>query len=67
MKSGNKLKIISNLDIIALIVKKFKVEDFSKRLLMEVFLKFEEMYVFNHELSIALLSKGILPLTEWDK
>jgi hypothetical protein len=34
---------------------------------MEVFLKFEEMYVFNHELSIALLSKGILPLTEWDK
>lgn len=48
-------------------MKKFKVEDFSKRLLNEVFLKMEEMYLFNVELNIALLGKGILPLAEWDK
>jgi len=27
----------------------------------------EEMYLFNVDLNIALLRKGILPLEEWDK
>lgn len=62
-----KRAIAGNLEILALIVKKFKVEDFSKRLLNEIFLKMEEMYLFNVDLNIALLSKGILNLTEWDK
>jgi len=62
-----KSAINSYLDIIAFIVKKFKVEDFRKRLLTEVYLKMEEMYLFNVELNIALLSKGILPLAEWDR
>lgn len=63
----SKMAITSNIEILTLIVKKFKVEDYSKRLLNEIFLKMEEMYLFNVELNIALLSKGILPLAEWDK
>lgn len=50
-----------------MIIKKYKIEDLSKRLLNEVFLKMEEMYLFNVELNIALLRKTILPLEEWDK
>lgn len=59
--------IQANLDILAMIIKKCKVEDLSKRLLNEVFLKMEEMYLFNVELNMALLRKNILPLEEWDK
>lgn len=60
-------QVTSTIEILALIVKKFKVEDFSRRLLIEVFLNMEEMYLFNVELNIALLGKGILTLAEWDK
>lgn len=60
-------QVTSTIEILALIVKKFKVEDFSRRLLMEVYLNMEEMYLFNVELNIALLGKGILTLAEWDK
>jgi hypothetical protein len=62
-----KQSIASNIEILALIVKKYKVEDFSKKLLNEVLLKMEELYLFNVDLNIALLNKGILPLADWDK
>lgn len=45
----------TNLDILSCITKKYKVEDLSKRLLNEVFLKMEEMYLFNVDFNIALL------------
>ena len=47
----------TNLDILSCIIKKYKVEDLSKRLLNEVFLKMEEMYLFNVDFNIALLKQ----------
>jgi len=47
------------------VIKRF--EDFRKRLLTDVFLKMEEIYLFNVELNITLISQNILPLAEWDR
>ena len=63
----SKTQIQSNLEILSMVIKKYKIEDLQKRFLQEVFLKMEEMYLFNVDLNIALLRKGILPLEEWDK
>lgn len=55
-----------HLDVLQCIVKKYKCEDLSLRLLNEVYVKMEEMYLFNVELNVGLLKSQILPLKEWD-
>lgn len=46
--------ISANLEILALVIKRF--EEFRKKLLTDVFLKMEEIYIFNVELNITLIS-----------
>ena len=43
------------------------MEDFGKRLLQEVFLQMEEMYLLNVDLVILLMRNQVLPIAEWDK
>ena len=62
-----KYSVNNNLDIISLIVKKVTSENFSLRLLNEIFLKMEELYLFNVDFNIAILSKGIFKISDWDK
>jgi len=57
--------IQTNLEIIQMVIK--RIDEFKKRLLNDVFLKMEEIYLFNVELNITLLSQNILPIADWDK
>jgi len=50
-----------------LIVTKFKAQDFSIKLLTDVYCNFEEDDILNVTLTIAALSKGILPIKDWEK
>lgn len=63
----SKQKINANVEILQMIVKKFHTEDFSKRLLNDVFFNMESNSLYNVDFNIALISKDILPLAEWDK
>lgn len=54
------------LDVLSFIVTNYKVEDFSKRLLVEQFLRFDGTIFNDVELNIALMNKGIISITEWD-
>ena len=53
-------------EVLSLIVTSYKVEDFSKKLLTNVFLQLD-VRIFNEvELNILLLSKKIISMREWD-
>ena len=45
---------------------KFTQDQLSKKLLTEVFLKMEDMYVLDAELTILLLSQNIFSPVQWD-
>lgn len=51
--------------MISLIVAKFKVEDFSKKL-THSFLQFNESIINNVDLNILLMKNGIISISEWD-
>lgn len=54
------------IEVLSLIVTSYKVEDFSKKLLTNVFLQLD-VRIFNEvELNILLLSKKIISMREWD-
>lgn len=53
--------------MIALVVTKFKAQDFSTKLLNDVYFKFEEDDILNVSLTVTLLSKGIIPIKEWER
>lgn len=55
------------IDVIALVVTKFKAQDFSTKLLNDVYFKFEEDDILNVSLTVTLLSKGIIPIKEWER
>jgi len=55
------------IDVIALIVTKLKAQDFSIKLLNDVYYNFEEDDILNVSPTISALSKGILPIKEWEK
>jgi hypothetical protein len=57
----------ANIEILQLIVRRYSLEDFGLKLLQEVFLQMEEMYVFNAELTLLLIKSQILPVAEWDR
>ena len=50
-----------------MIVTKLKAQDFSIKLLTDVYCNFEEDDILNVTPTIAVLSKGILPIKEWEK
>ena len=54
------------IQVLSLIVTSYKVENFSKKLLTNVFLQLD-VRIFNEvELNILLMSKGIISISEWD-
>ncbi len=53
--------------MIALVVTKLKAQDFSMKLLNDVYFNFEEDDILNVSPTIAVLSRGILPIKEWEK
>jgi len=53
--------------VISLIVNKFKAQEFGPKLLSEVYSNFEDEEKLNLELTVALLSKEVLPIREWEK
>jgi hypothetical protein len=57
----------ANIEILQLIVRRYSLEDFGLKLLQEVFLQMEDMYVFNAELTLLLIKSQILPVAEWDR
>lgn len=65
MNTENQSKYI--IDVIALVVTKFKAQDFSTKLLNDVYFKFEEDDILNVSLTVTLLSKGIIPIKEWER
>jgi len=55
------------LSILGFIIKKYDVEDLKKKLLTEVFLRMEALYILNVELTMLLMQHGIFSVAEWDK
>ena len=54
------------IQVLSLIVTSYTVENFSKKLLTNVFLQLD-VKIFNQvELNILLMSKGIISISEWD-
>ena len=54
------------IQVLSLIVTSYKVEDLSKKLLTNVFLTLD-VRIFNEvELSVLLMSKGIISISQWD-
>ena len=54
------------LDVLSFIVTNYKAEDFSKKLLVEQFLRFDGTIFNDVDLNISLMNKGIISITEWD-
>jgi len=64
--SGNPQGVEPIIQVLSLIVTSYKVENFSKKLLTNVFLQLD-VRIFNEvELNILLMSKGIISISEWD-
>lgn len=49
-----------------MIISKNKLEDIRGRLLADVFLEMEEMYILNSEINILLLKSNIFQIKSWD-
>jgi hypothetical protein len=55
------------IQVLSLIVTSYTVENFSKKLLTQVFLQLD-VRIFNEvELNILLMSKKIISISEWDR
>jgi hypothetical protein len=54
------------IEILAMIISKNKLEDIRGRLLSDVFLEMEEMYILNSEINILLLKSNIFQIKSWD-
>ena len=52
--------------VLGFITKKFQ-PDFRKKLLTDVFLRMEEMFILNVDLNFLLMKSGIIDVAEWDK
>lgn len=52
--------------MLSFIVTNYKAEDFSKKLLVEQFLRFDGSIFNDVDLNISLMNKGIISVTEWD-
>lgn len=62
----NPQNVESIIEILSLIVKSYKVEDFSKKLLTGVFLQLDVKIFNDVDLNILLMSKEIISISEWD-
>ena len=60
-------EVIPMVEVLCCIVNKYTVENYSKKLLAEVFFKMEEMYFLNVDLHIMLIKNRIFPIAEWDE
>ena len=54
-------------EVLCLIVNKYTVENYQRKLLAEVFFKMEEMYFLNVDLHIMLIKNRIFPIAEWEE
>ena len=63
--SDNVSKIEPLIEVLSLIVSKYKVEDFSKKLTY-LFLQMNESIINNVGLCIILIKNGIISISEWD-
>ena len=65
--SRNPQGVEAIIQVLSLIVTSYTVENFSKKLLTQVFLQLD-VRIFNEvELNILLMSKKIISISEWDR
>jgi hypothetical protein len=66
-ETSSKNLIEPMIDVLSVVIQKYKVEDLSKRLLLHVFLQMKGKIVNNVNLNILLMNNGIISISEWDK
>ena len=54
-------------EVLCLIVNKYTIENYQKKLLVEVLYKMEEMYFLNVDLHIMLIKNRVFTISEWEE
>ena len=54
-------------EVLCLIVNKYTIENYQRKLLVEVFYKMEEMYFLNVDLHIMLIKNRVFYISEWEE
>ena len=54
-------------EVLCLIVNKYTIENYQRKLLVEVFYKMEEMYFLNVDLHIMLIKNRVFTISEWEE
>ena len=63
--NGNVREVLPMVEVLCLIVNKYTIENYQRKLLVEVFYKMEEMYFLNVDLHIMLIKNRVFYISEW--
>ena len=65
--NGNVREVLPMVEVLCLIVNKYTIENYQRKLLVEVFYKMEEMYFLNVDLHIMLIKNRVFYISEWEE
>ena len=65
--NGDVREVLPMAEVLCLIVNKYTIENYQRKLLVEVFYKMEEMYFLNVDLHIMLIKNRVFYISEWEE